>query len=159
MFESLRMRECTHYLDKTDHCLLAVRTSSKKVAALVNKIEAAHLKSMAKVAHGVTNNNELKHWTSQSIRVGSCVLLSKGNHNCNFVKIHLRCKLESFLLFLWNTVCIDVQFSDTMSYSRNLGAPPLFFSMLPSHGHLHIKLSLAAQQLTTMQYGRTDEKD
>ena len=57
----LRMRELSHCLNKSDHCTLAVCTSSEKEAALANiKHAAAHLQAMAKVAHGVTSKKEPK---------------------------------------------------------------------------------------------------
>ena len=39
------------------------------------------------------------------------------------------------------------------------GISPLFFFMLPSHGHLDSKLSLAAQQFKTLNHGNADGKD
>ena len=39
------------------------------------------------------------------------------------------------------------------------GIAPLFFSILPSHGHLYSKLSLAAQQFATLHYELMDRQD
>ena len=58
---SLRIRESTRYLGKSEHFLLAVCTSFKNSPALVNnKYIVVHLQAMTKVACEVTTKKELK---------------------------------------------------------------------------------------------------
>ena len=62
-----------------------IRTISKKAACLVNnKYIEAHLQCIEKFSHGVTSKIELKKWTSHSMRVVACVLLSEVGHDIPF---------------------------------------------------------------------------
>ena len=82
---------------------------------MISKHIEAHLQDVAKATHGITIKEELKKWTSDSIRVGACVLLSEGGYYGPFFKIHLLSKSDTFLLFLRNTAHMAAQHSATIS--------------------------------------------
>ena len=90
VFTLLRMIECSRRINTSDHCLMLVYVISNIALCFLNsKHVAAYLQSMAKTSHGITIKEELKKWTSHSIRVVSWVLLSEGSHDGLFIKIHL----------------------------------------------------------------------
>ena len=84
------------------------------VTLLNRKHIAANLQDVEKAVHGIAIKEELKKWTLYSIRVGSCIFLSKGSYDGPFVKNHLYWKSDTFLLYLCNTACMAVQHSATI---------------------------------------------
>ena len=82
---------------------------------LNRKYVAAHLQAVAKASHGMTIKEELKKWTLNSIRIVAYVLLSEGGYDGPFIKIHLRWKSDTFILYLRSTAYMVAQHSATIS--------------------------------------------
>ena len=62
------------------------------------------LQEAAKAVYHITNKNELKRFTSHSIRVGACVLLHSQNTSTEDIKFRLRWRSDSFRMYLRNII-------------------------------------------------------
>jgi hypothetical protein len=97
---------------------MAVFSNRNKTAFITNKHITSHLQAMATAAHGVTSKEELKRWTPHSIRVGACVSLSEGGKDGHFIKLRLRWKSDTYLLYLRNTSHLAAQHSTTITQNH-----------------------------------------
>ena len=100
---ALRVRARAQRLNANEHAVMAVFSNRNKNAFITNKHTTSHLQAMATAAHGVTSKEELKCWTPHSIRVGACVSFSEGGKDGHFIKLRLRWKSDTCLLYLRNT--------------------------------------------------------
>ena len=74
-------------LRKMELFSLVAHVSSRKIAVLTSiKHAAARLEDVAKVAHGVTSNTELKHLPVCSLWEGSCTLIGEVGYSSILVK-------------------------------------------------------------------------
>ena len=72
MIAALRARYLARHLNRSEYYPLTACTSSKKATVPVNdKNTVDHLQSISKVAYVITNETEIKRWTSQSFREGA----------------------------------------------------------------------------------------
>ena len=53
------------------------------------------LQKLAKSVYNITKTEELKRFSSHSIRVGACVLLHENNCTCKFIKVQLRWRSDA----------------------------------------------------------------
>ena len=160
VLEAFRIRERSRCLNTIEHRLLEFCARYKKESSFItNKHMTAHMYAMDAGHHGVTSKVALKFWSPHYIRAGACFLLSERSHYSTFIKIHLRWKSGSFVLYPRDTACMASQYSATISQSRSLGDRASFFSMISSYGCLDVKPSLAAQKFSTLYYGRVDRQD
>jgi hypothetical protein len=65
----------------------------------------AALQSAAKTMYNITKQQELSHFTSHSIRVGTCIALHVAGIDPLNIKHALRWKSDSFLTYLRNLPC------------------------------------------------------
>ena len=115
---ALRVRARAQRLNANEHAVMAVFSNRNKTAFITNKHITSHLQAMATAAHGVTSKEELKRWTPHSIRVGACVSLSEGGKDGHFIKLRLRWKSDTYLLYLRNTSHLAAQHSTTITQNH-----------------------------------------
>ena len=67
------------------------------------------LQMVAKEVHNLTLLEDIKRFSSHSIRVGACVLLYSSGKDGEFIKLRLRWKSDTFRLYLKNTTLLAGQ--------------------------------------------------
>eukprot|EP00957_Ditylum_brightwellii_P164954 12559603-Ditylum_brightwellii.AAC.1 len=67
------------------------------------------LQSVAKSLYNLTNLEDIRRFSSNSIRVGACVLLHSSGKDGELIKIRLHWKSDTFRLYLRNTALIAGQ--------------------------------------------------
>lgn len=115
---ALRVRARAQRVNANEHAVMAVFSNRNKTTHITNKHITSHLQAMATAAHGVTSKEELKRWTPHSIRVGACVSLSEGGKDGHFIKLRLRWKSDTYLLYLRNTSHLAAQHSTTITHNQ-----------------------------------------
>ena len=76
---------------------------SKKISYIDDVHISTILQEAAKKVHNITKKDDLKKFTSHSIRVGACVLLHSQNSCTEDIKFRLRWRSDSFRMYLRNT--------------------------------------------------------
>ena len=84
--------------------LAIYRDPSGKICMIDNTHVEQFLQYLAKMVYNITDRDELKRFTSHSIRVGACVVLHENNCSGAFIKLRLRWRSEAFLVYLRNTI-------------------------------------------------------
>ena len=91
----LHIRASAQCLNTNEHAIMTVLSNHNMRSFITKKHITIHLQAMATAAHGVTSKKELQRWTTHSIRVDTCVLLSEGGHDGHFIKLRLRWKSDT----------------------------------------------------------------
>ena len=87
-------------------------------------IIAKHLCQAAKATMNVTCKTELQRWSSHSICVTAVNLLHGANMSDSFIKLRLRWKSDTFLMYLRNTIYAARQHTKALTISEsNLPSP------------------------------------
>ena len=140
---ALHIRVQVQRLNANECTVMAVFSNRNKASFITNKHTMFHLQAMVTAAHGITSKKELQRWTPHSIRVGTCVLLSECGHEGHFIKLRLRWKSDTYLLYLRNTSHLAAQHSTTITQNHthlNGSFPgdltPFFLPCFPLMGHL-----------------------
>ena len=115
---ALHIRARVQRLNASEHAILAVFSHRNKTVFITNKYITSHLQAIATATHSVTSKEELKCWTPHSIRVGACVSLSEGGKDYHFIKLCLRWKSDTYLLYLRNTSHLASQHSNTITHNQ-----------------------------------------
>ena len=101
---ALRIRaRALRYNIPVDAPLAIYREPSGKICLIDNTHVEHFLQSLATVVYNISDKNELKKFTSHSIRVGACVVLHENNCSGAFIKLRLRWRSDAFLVYLRNT--------------------------------------------------------
>ena len=95
--------------------LAQYKDASGSISFITDEIIAQYLRQAAKVAHSITDPNELALRTSHSIRIGACVALRALNHDFVFIKQRLRWRSDSFMMYLRHTPQLAALHSDLFS--------------------------------------------
>ena len=82
---------------------------------IISSCITTYLQDMDTLAHGVASKVALKLWSLQSLWEGACALLSTGDYDRPFIKVHLHWKLGTLLLCLYSAVYVALYHSATMS--------------------------------------------
>ena len=61
------------------------------------------LQMSAKEVYGIAKKEELKKWTTHSIRVGAAVKLHEAGKDGSYIKLRLRWRSDTFMVYLRNT--------------------------------------------------------
>eukprot|EP00957_Ditylum_brightwellii_P202267 15329363-Ditylum_brightwellii.AAC.1 len=64
---------------------------------------------MDKSLYNLTNLEDIKRFSSHSIRVGACVLLHSSGKDGDFIKLRLHWKSDTCRLYLRNTTLLSAQ--------------------------------------------------
>jgi len=87
---------------KADQPIAVYKGNNGKTCWITNEDIEAILQMAAKTVHNITDPKELKRFTAHSIRVGAAVDLQAAGKNGDFIKIRLRWKSKSYMLYLRN---------------------------------------------------------
>ena len=102
---ALRIRaRCQRYSIPDDHPIAIFRDKNGMVKLIDNKHVENILKTLAQKTYNITDESELKRFTTHSIRVGACVVLHENNSSGEFIKLRLRWRSDAFLVYLRNTI-------------------------------------------------------
>ena len=112
------------------HRALKLKQDSMKPIAIFNSgikknkisyIDDTHISSLlqeaAKSVYSITKHEELKRFTSHSIRVGACVLLHTQNISTEDIKFRLRWRSDSFRMYLRNVVQLAEKHKNAIAMS------------------------------------------
>ena len=107
----LRIRRRAQRLSIPSDTPIAVCRSSKgsKMSYITDKQIDTILQSVAKSLYNLTNLEDIRRFSSHSIRVGACVLLHSSGKDGEFIKLQLRWKSDTFRLYLRNTTLLAGQ--------------------------------------------------
>ena len=102
---AMRIRaRCQRYSLPHDHPMAIFRDDSGNLKLIDNKHVELVLQKLAKSIYNISDENELKRFTTHSIRVGACVVLHENNSSAEFIKLRLRWRSDAFLVYLRNTI-------------------------------------------------------
>ena len=88
---ALRIRDRAIRLGVPPHLPIAVFKNSKGYSQYVDDFHVTQLLQFrAKQVYNITNSDDLARFTTNSIRVGACVLLHETNQTPDFIKARLR---------------------------------------------------------------------
>jgi hypothetical protein len=112
------------------HRALKLKQDSMKPIAIFNSgikknkisyIDDTHISSLlqeaAKSVYSISKLEELKRFTSHSIRVGACVLLHTQNISTEDIKFRLRWRSDSFRMYLRNVVQLAEKHKNAIAMS------------------------------------------
>jgi hypothetical protein len=101
----LKIRRRDQRLRVKAHTPIAVYSysSKKKAKYISDKDIESVLQMVAKEVYNLTLLEDIKRFSSHSIRVGACVLLYSSGKDGEFIKLRLRWKSDTFTLYLRNT--------------------------------------------------------
>ena len=103
---ALRIRTRFLKLKHNHDELLAIFLDTTKTKKIVKYIDDTHicriLQEAANSVYKITDKNDLKRFTSHSIRVGACVLLQSQNITTEDIKFRLRWRSDAFRIYLRN---------------------------------------------------------
>ena len=106
---AIRIRERARKYNDTPNCPLAI-TVKRKHCQLIYKFDIDHiLQKTAKAVYSLTDPNDIKKFTTHSIRVGAAVSLHSAGKSGSYIKIRLRWRSDTFLLYLRNTTTLALQ--------------------------------------------------
>ena len=77
-----------------------------QVCYINNKDIDDTLHSMAKTVYNISTKEELNRWSAHSIRVGTAVTMHIAGANAEAIKIHLRWKSNTFMLYLRDVLAL-----------------------------------------------------
>jgi hypothetical protein len=77
--------------------------ANKQSYLLTDRNISTWLQQAAKIAHGISNSDDLARWTSHSVRVGACVALHEAGAEPSTIKNRLRWRSETFADYLRHT--------------------------------------------------------
>eukprot|EP00957_Ditylum_brightwellii_P090354 6880625-Ditylum_brightwellii.AAC.2 len=107
----LRVRRRVQRLRVRTHTPIAMcLSSSKRKAQYIKDNHIEHvLKMIIKDLYNLALPEVIKQFSPHSIRVGACVLLHSSRKDDDFIKLRLRCKSDTFRLYLKNTTHVAGQ--------------------------------------------------
>lgn len=106
---AIRIRERARKYNDTPNCPLAIAVK-RKHCQLIYKFDIDHiLQKTAKAVYSLTDPNDIKKFTTHSIRVGAAVSLHSAGKSGSYIKIRLRWRSDTFLLYLRNTTTLALQ--------------------------------------------------
>ena len=84
--------------------IFSTNLKSKRFSYIDDVHISTILQEAAAAVHNITKKEELKRFTSHSIRVGACVLLHSQNISTEDIKFRLRWRSDSFRMYLRNII-------------------------------------------------------
>ena len=102
-----RIRQRAIHLRQANDKPIAIFRNHEK-GTRINYIDDIHVSTILQEAAGavykITKKEDLKRFTSHSIRVGACVLLHSQNVSTENIKFRLRWRSDSFKMYLRNVI-------------------------------------------------------
>ena len=105
----LRIRERARRCKLSSSAPLAVFVKNKTVHYIRAKNIEEHLRKVAQVVYDISEPDELRRWSSHSIRVGAAVRLHTAGKSGSYIQLRLRWRSKAFLVYLRNTIEIADQ--------------------------------------------------
>lgn len=93
---------------------LAIYTTNKGVYHITDDLVASQMRELAKRVYNINEEEDLRRWSTHSLRVGACCILWAKGHSAAFIQQKLRWKSETWMLYTRDLDIHARQHNDTI---------------------------------------------